>query len=288
MKINITSDQQEQIQGITTEYPYTCHYHWDLSKIQIPWHWHEELEFGYIASGRIKVTTMSRTYYFHEGEGFFVNSNVLAIMEKAGETCINDNFIFHPTFLSGHFKSIFETKYIAPVLQSKKVEVVELRGETSSQKEILKRLQKLGSFHGKENMEFQTRNVLSEIWLFLLEEIKNQQFENQKTNLANQERIQNMMSFIHENYAGKISLDEIARAGLVSKRECIRCFAECIKKTPFEYVQEYRIRMAERFLRETDLQITEIAFRTGFSNSAYFGKVFKEQTGKTPGEYRRN
>ena len=97
-----------------------------------------------------------------------------------------------------------------------------------------------------------------------------------------------MMSFIHENYAGKISLDEIAGAGLVSKRECIRCFAECIKKTPFEYVQEYRIRMAERFLRETDLQVTEIAFRTGFSNSAYFGKVFKEQTGKTPGEYRRN
>ena len=51
MKISITPDQQEQILGITTEYPYTCHYHWDLSKLQIPWHWHEEIEFGYVAQG---------------------------------------------------------------------------------------------------------------------------------------------------------------------------------------------------------------------------------------------
>ena len=288
MKISITPDQQEQILGITTEYPYTCHYHWDLSKLQIPWHWHEEVEFGYVARGAMKVTTLGKTRYFREGEGFFMNSNVLATMEKDGDTCLSDSFIFHPIFLSGHFRSIFETKYMAPILQNRKIEVIELRGENPTQKKILKSLCKLGSFYGKTDMEFQTRNVLGEIWLALLDEIRTKEFDNRKVSPASQERIQNMMAFIHENYARKLTLDDIAQAGLVGKRECIRCFGECIKKTPFEYLQDYRIHMAARFLKETDLSVTEIAFAAGFSNCAYFGKVFKEQTGKTPGQYRKN
>ena len=53
------------------------------------------------------------------------------------------------------------------------------------------------------------------------------------------------------------------------------------------YVQDYRIRQAEKLLTETDLSVTEIAYATGFSGSAYFGKVFKNLTGKTPGNYRK-
>lgn len=99
--------------------------------------------------------------------------------------------------------------------------------------------------------------------------------------------MQNMLLFIHENYDSRITLEEIASSALISKRECLRCFQDCIHRTPFEYLQDYRLEMAEKLLKNTDLPITDIAMRTGFGNAAYFGKVFKSAIHKTPGNFRK-
>ena len=196
--------------------------------------------------------------------------------------------MFHPTLLAGHFKSIYETKYLAPILQNRHLEIVGIAGEIKRQRELLAMLIKLGRMQAMENVEFQTRNLLSEIWLLLMEEARDM-FQGSKRGQysENQTRIMDMLSYIHENYDHKILLENIAEAASVSRRECIRCFQDCIHKTPFDYVQDYRIRQAEKLLIETDLSVTEIAYATGFSGSAYFGKVFKNFTGKTPGNYRK-
>lgn len=102
------------------------------------------------------------------------------------------------------------------------------------------------------------------------------------------DRIQTMMSFIHENYSEKLTLEDIAGSALISKRECLRCFQEAIHKSPFAYLKEYRIEMAEKLLKTTSLSVMEVGLRAGFSNNAYFGKTFKEMTGKTSGEYRKS
>ena len=56
--------------------------------------------------------------------------------------------------------------------------------------------------------------------------------------------------------------------------------------TLMEYVQHYRILMAKKMLRETTLSISEISIRTGYDSPAYFSKIFKKQTERTPLEYR--
>lgn len=53
------------------------------------------------------------------------------------------------------------------------------------------------------------------------------------------------------------------------------------------YVINYRLSVAKELLLSNDYNISEIAFRTGFSTSAYFVKIFKERNGITPKEYRR-
>lgn len=53
------------------------------------------------------------------------------------------------------------------------------------------------------------------------------------------------------------------------------------------YVINYRLSVAKELLLNSDYNISEIAFRTGFSTSAYFVKIFKERNGITPKEYRR-
>ena len=53
----IDENQVEQIEGMTTEYPYCLHQR-DLTDFIIPWHWHEELELGYIQEGTSQITTV--------------------------------------------------------------------------------------------------------------------------------------------------------------------------------------------------------------------------------------
>lgn len=288
MKIRIKENQLEAIEGLHTEYPYVLH-HVNLRDTRVPWHWHEELEFNYVVSGAIKVVTSTKTYVFHKNEACFINTNVLCLVECAedGDPCILDSHLFHPVFLSGHFKSVFETKYLEPVLLNKKIEIMEIRGGNKYQDEILKKLRQVSYLQSKEDMEFQTRNLFSEIWVLLLKEIENLKYEESPVKLVSQERIQTMMSFIHENYHRKIALKDIAASALVSERECLRCFQDSIHKTPFEYLLDYRIEMAEKLLRTTNIPVTDIAMETGFSNAAYFGKIFKKVSGKTPGAFRK-
>lgn len=274
----------EQIEGLRPEYPYILH-RINLDEITIPWHWHQELEFIYVTEGKVKLKTSSRSYIFGEKEAFFMNTNTLCALENI-DHCRLESHLFDPTFLGGHFKSIFETKYLNPVLQSKKIDVVVIRGETENQKRILKKIQQLGILQNKVDVEFQTRNLLSEIWLLLLEEIKNMDEQDVMTNTQNQERLMTMLSFIHENYAKKLSLAEIAQSASVSKRECLRCFQNGIHESPFDYLIVYRIECAKKMLKSTDVPITEIALEAGFSNSAYFSKIFRRECGETPRKYR--
>lgn len=76
-----------------------------------------------------------------------------------------DSHLLNSTFLAGHFKSIFETKYLEPVLQNKKLDILELRGTNKNQQKILAKLRAAARLQNEPDTEFQTRNLFSEIWL---------------------------------------------------------------------------------------------------------------------------
>lgn len=289
MEITVKKNQAEDIEGLFADYPYVYH-HADLGETRIPWHWHEELEFNYVVSGSLSLVTPNKSYVFDKNEAFFINTSVLCTFEHVVNRpkAVIDSHLFHPVFLGGHFKSLFTTKYLEPVIHNKKLEILEIRGENKGQQELLNKLKQLAYLQGSRDTEFQTRNILSEIWLLLLEELQNRENDHMNYKLVNQDRIQTMMSFIHQNYREKLSLEDIALSASVSRRECIRCFQNTIHKAPYEYLLDYRIQMAEKLLKSTDSPIIDIAFQTGFSNGAYFGKIFKQVCGRTPGAYRKH
>lgn len=281
--IQLNYNQRETVAGVTTEYPYSMHVA-DFKDGPIPWHWHEEVEFGYVLSGEIEITLANRAYYVRKNQGYFTNSNVLSRFSKVTDTVLAHTHLFHPIFLSGHFKSIFETKYLDPVIHNKNIDALIFTGETSNQQKILQKLRQASTLQHEENVEFQTRNLFSELWLLLLEEIKEQPAHT--VNFQNQERVQNMLTFIHAHYSEKLTLNDIAAAVSVSTRECIRCFRNTIRQTPLEYVMEYRLNMAKRLLDDTEMSITDLSLQCGFSSNAYFGKIFREKYGMTPLQYR--
>ena len=285
MKLHIRNNQMEEVEGLRNEYPYAFH-HVSLKITEVPWHWHEALEFNFVVSGQVKVSTANQTQVFRTGEGFFLNSNVLAVMDSDAD-CILDSHLFHPVFLSGHFKSVFETKYLNPVTQNRNLDLLALRGNTQMQKQILKKLQQLSKLQAESDAEFQTRNLLSEIWLLLLEEIKSADNTVFHAQQKNQDRILTMIAFIQENYAQKLTLEQIADSAAVSTRECLRCFRTSIHQSPMDYLIEYRIRVSKKMLETTDLTITDIALRCGFNSNSYYTKLFHRICGKAPNAYRK-
>jgi len=289
MELIIGSNHMQDVEGVTAAYPYVLN-HADSREIRVPWHWHEEVEFSYVRHGTLQVTISGQRHSFQAGEGFFHNTNILHAMEPVSEAegAVWDSHMMHPALLGGQAKSVFDTKYMAPVLKNRKFELAAFRGDNENQKNILQLLQEVTNVQSDRNREFRTRNLFSEIWLLLIRELEDLEYHARLPKPVSQERIQIMLEYIHQHYAERMTLEQIAAAAIVSKRECLRCFQSCIQKTPVEYLLDYRIRMAERLLRTTRISVTEIAMQTGFSDSAYFSKTFRQLRGMTPSQYRKH
>ena len=287
----LNDNQLEQIPGMTTEYPYVMNTS-DLSKFidhTVPWHWHEELELNYVKKGSLRVFTNNSRYEIAAGEGFFINTNVMNMKVSTanrGRTT-EISHIFHPIFLSGTFHSIFETKYLNPIIKNPHLEIVKFTEATETGKALLSILKRLEELQKENNAEFATRNLLSEAWLILIREVLENPEGRSKTSLKSQDRLQYMIAYIHRHYREKITLEDIAGSASISTREASRTFRRIRDKSPVDYLIEYRLNKAGNDLLSTDESITDIAYRNGFENSAYFGKMFRKHFHMTPSEFRK-
>ncbi|MDR1030084.1 MAG: AraC family transcriptional regulator, partial [Treponema sp.] len=99
--------------------------------------------------------------------------------------------------------------------------------------------------------------------------------------------IKRMISFIQTHFSEKITLDDIAHAGLVCKSKCCRIFKQSLRKSVFDYLLHFRIRQSLGLLTNETVSITEVAYASGFSAASYYGEIFKRLLGMSPGEYRR-
>jgi AraC-like DNA-binding protein len=67
-----------------------------------------------------------------------------------------------------------------------------------------------------------------------------------------------------------------------------KLFRRVTGSSPARYIQSRRIERACRTLRESDASVEEAALAAGFSDSAFFCRVFKMWTRTTPTEYRKS
>jgi AraC-like DNA-binding protein len=57
---------------------------------------------------------------------------------------------------------------------------------------------------------------------------------------------------------------------------------------PHRYMQEAKLSLARRLLRESDLPITEIADVLGYDDPLYFSRLFRREVGLSPRDYRKD
>lgn len=92
---------------------------------------------------------------------------------------------------------------------------------------------------------------------------------------------------IRENYRHRYGVEELASTLKVSKSHLVREFYKYTGTTPGKYITAVRIDAVKKLLTNTNLGLSDIAERTGFSGDNYLCKSFKKTTGETPMEYRQ-
>lgn len=118
---------------------------------------------------------------------------------------------------------------------------VVLKKEEGWQEEILKELKEVLHLLKERENEYQIAGKLVWIWQIFIEHMKSEVVKPTRSYIRKQERIQAMLTYIHEHYMEEIRLREIAEAAAVSVGECCRCFQNMVRTTPNQYLTEYRI-----------------------------------------------
>jgi transcriptional regulator GlxA family with amidase domain len=97
-----------------------------------------------------------------------------------------------------------------------------------------------------------------------------------------------VVSYIEGNYRNRITIAELAKKASMSEITLYRMFRKAFSMAPMDYIISVRIAAARSLLHNHKLSISEIALKTGFSDSNYFSRIFKKYVGVSPRLYRSN
>lgn len=102
------------------------------------------------------------------------------------------------------------------------------------------------------------------------------------------ERLLPALQMVESKMHTSVSRDDLASAVGLSPARLHTLFVQAMGISPAAYVQRQRVRSAQRLLLATDLPISEVGLRCGFSSAAYFSRAFLRTAKTTPTLYRHH
>lgn len=95
------------------------------------------------------------------------------------------------------------------------------------------------------------------------------------------------LALLHENPAAAWSIDDLSRQAGLSRSALHERFVELIGQPPIQYLTNWRMQLASRLLRDTQLSVAAIALEVGYDSEAAFARAFKRLVGTPPAAWRR-
>lgn len=272
----------------TALFPVAC-YHDDLEKMEVPWHWHEELEVLTVTQGTVRVCVSGSEYIVRQGEGAFINTGILhGAWAISGGECRLHSIVFHPRLVGGSADSIFWQKYLEPLLNDPCRGCV-LFAQAPWEQEAIRAIECAWQACVAEppGFEFEAREQLSKIICLLSHHTMAAPKRPTAKGLRDGARMKTMLQYIQDHLGEALTLPDIAQSANISPNECLRCFRNVVGSSPIQYIRLLRLQKAAGLLSATEQSISDIAAQCGFQELSYFSKIFRTWKGCTPREYRQ-
>ncbi len=148
--------------------------------------------------------------------------------------------------------------------------------------DIFKRLCKYYK-SGVNNHEIMLQSLLLQLIYSITKDTKRNSVVNAKN--SNALIIEKAVKYIKDNLTESLSLEAVSEYVALSPIYFHNCFKTAVGKTLHDFVEEIRIKEAINLLTTTNMTLTEIAYRCGFSSQSYFSFVFKRRMKTTPRMY---
>lgn len=285
--------KKELVNGLPSNY--FCNIHAvHKSGISFPAHFHNYIEVLYGLEGHFNVLLNGKYHYFAKGDLILINSKEVHLINALD--IHGGNYIvlrFEPEVIYNNmFQNYSELKYTLPFLidnpKQPKVITKSILDETSIPKllwDILKEMEEQSY-----GFELAIRNHIGQIFLWILRyfhtNLPNGAFQFNEDDLYIN-RLQPALDYVPENYMNEIKTPEMASLCNMSSSYFSRLFNKTMKMNFNDYVNLIRLKEAEKLLASTDLNITEISTQVGFNTTSYFIKLFKQNKGTSPKQYKK-
>ena len=253
---------------------------------QIPVHWHDEFEIIYVRSGFLTVSISGESYIGKTGEAFVVSPGNLHLMGSQTGTVDYYTFLFPLKYISFRTDDMLDEKLLEP-LNSGHLMICPRVKDTA--KELCEQLVEIYMAKKDESESKITTQVGTKIILlqFILEMWKKGfVIENDTSGRNTVEK--EMVSYIQQNFTGKISLREFGEQFHLSEKYISRYFKEHFHITLSQYVTYLRLEHAKQLLQDTDIPVTDVAMQSGYQNVSYFIRSFQKAYAVSPLKYRKN
>lgn len=237
-------------------------------------HWHVEYELIHVCTGTLTLFLDEETLVCTAGDGVLITGSILHGATPR-ENCVYECAVFDTRALfQGSFRSALE----------RIIGFLRLPGGSLENKAALAFFDALHqSGAGREFM------ALGALYQFF--GVLRQKDLCGAAPVRSSKKIQHLkqaLKLIETEYASTITLSQLAEVCGMSPKYFCRFFREMTHKTPIDYLNNYRVKIACEMLRENQESITEIAFSCGFNDLSYFIKTFKRYKGVSPKVYAKN
>jgi len=252
-------------------------------RYHMQYHWHTHFEIIRIISGSFHLTLDNETRVMQPDDCVLVTGGTLHGGVPHGD-CVYECVLFDLQTLAQHNHVCAKT--VRDILSHQMTISPFL---TDCCPHVLPVVQQLCSALSsrRTGYEFATQGYLYMLLSVILENHLYEENVRDQGTAGRLSSLKNVLTYISENYANPISLDNLSRiAGMNPKYFC-RYFKSMTERTPIDYVNYYRIESACEMLSTRNISIKEAAISCGFNDESYFIKTFHKYKGITPKQFMK-
>lgn len=235
-------------------------------------HWHGEVEIVYIEKGSFDLQLNGKQYTLSPGDVVYINENILhsGIPHNCTYYCV----VFSEKKMFKNAPALFAeaTDFDCCILHSDRHAIRYISAAIVESKRMVK-----GDI-------FRIYSNLFALYSELSHAEKLEVALNERGG-KNMDALKNAIEIIETEYKNEISLKTLADACNMTPEYFCSFFKRFTGRTPFEYLNSYRIEIACETLVYKGLSVTETAFLCGFNDLSYFIKTFKRLKNISPGKY---
>ena len=237
-------------------------------------HYHREYELYYMLDGRVTYFVGDEIYHIDKGDFVFIPQGILHRTAKEHSES-NERILLSidPKVFQGKAEGLLEKMGGSPVIHVPESCLPELE-------ELLRKIEaEFLRQEGKFLMELYILELLTLLCRYRCE---------RKPNIKpSDEIVYRISDYIHDHYEKPLTLEILGELFSISEGYLSRKFKTVTGMGIAQYITYVRVSAGEKLLQETELSVTEVAARCGFSDSNYFSAVFKKIKGVSPLAYRK-